>query len=149
MSTVLGLDAKLFIGVAGQTATKEMKNVKDVTLNLESGEADITTRAAKGWRMSVATLKEASIEFEMRYDTEDDDFKQISDAYFNGTPLAIFVSDGDGNGLDCDVSVLSFTVNQPLEEAMTASVSVKPTDIGGANSRAPKWVTGGSASSGS
>ena len=64
-SYTLGLEAKLFFGAAGATAATEMKNVKDVTLNMETGEADVTTRAAEGWRLTAATLKEASVEFEM------------------------------------------------------------------------------------
>ena len=81
MAYKLGLDAKLFHGAAGTTATNEMTNVKDVTLNLESGDADITTRAAKGWRISAATLKEASLEFEMVWDTSDDGFKAVKNAF--------------------------------------------------------------------
>ena len=49
MAYKLGLDAKIFHGTAGQQASTEMTNVTDVTLNLETGEADITTRAAEGW----------------------------------------------------------------------------------------------------
>ena len=56
MAYKLGLDAKFFHGAAGATANSEMKNCKDVTLNLETGEADITTRAAEGWRITAATL---------------------------------------------------------------------------------------------
>lgn len=138
MSVVLGLDAKLFRGTAGSTAQIEMENVKDVTLNIESGEADITTRKAQGWRMSVATLKEASLEFEMNYDTEDDDFQALSTAFFAKTPLAFFVTDGAGNGLDADFSITNFNISQPLEEAMTVSVTLKPTDSG----RAPAWKEG-------
>ena len=48
MAYKLGLDAKIFHGTAGTKATTEMSNVTDVTLNLETGEADITTRAAEG-----------------------------------------------------------------------------------------------------
>ena len=62
MAIKLGLDAKLFRGVAGTQGTIEVTNVKDVSLSLESGEADVTTRKAKGWKLSVATLKEASLE---------------------------------------------------------------------------------------
>ena len=90
MAYKLGLDAKLFIGGA------EAKNVKDVTLSLESGEADVTTRATEGWRAYAATLKEASLEFEMQWDTEDGSFSSIQSAYFGNSPLAIFVTDGEG-----------------------------------------------------
>lgn len=138
MSVVLGLNAKLFRGAAGTQGATEMKNVKDLTLSIESGDADVTTRAAKGWRASVATLKEATLEFEMNYDTEDEDFGAVQDAFFNNTPLAFFVSDGAGNGLDADWVITGFNVEQPLEEATTVSVTAKPT----VDTRAPQWVEG-------
>ncbi len=97
-----------------------------------------TTRATKGWKASVATLKEASLEFGILYDTEDADFQAFSNAYFNNTPLALFVSDGAGNGLDADFSITGFSVEQPLEEALSVSVTAKPT----ASTRAPAWKTG-------
>jgi len=67
MSVRLGLDAKLYrnTGTYDTPTWVEMTNVKDLTLNLESGEADVTTRANNGWRATVATLKDGSIEFEM------------------------------------------------------------------------------------
>ena len=74
MAIVLGLDAVLMRGPAGSTGSTEGKIVKDLTLNLESGDAVVTTRATKGWRASVATLKEASLEFQILYDTEDEDY---------------------------------------------------------------------------
>lgn len=135
MAVVLGLDAKLLRGPTGQTGATEVKNVKDLTLNLESGEADVTTRATKGWRATVATLKDASLEFGILYDTEDADFKAFSDAYFNNDPIALFVTDGAGNGLDADFSITGFSMEQPLEEALTVSVTAKPT----ASTRAPAW----------
>jgi hypothetical protein len=63
MSIRLGMQAKLYHGAAGATATTELTNVKDVTLNLETGEADISTRASQGWRASVAIFKNGSVEW--------------------------------------------------------------------------------------
>ena len=138
MAIKLGLDAKLFRGTAGTQGTIEVTNVKDVSLSLESGEADVTTRKAKGWKLSVATLKEASLEITILYDTEDEDFLAFKEAYFSNTPISLFVTDGDttAHGLDADVSVTGFTVDQPLEEAVTVKVTAKPT----ASDRAPVWV---------
>lgn len=138
----IGLDAQLFIGTAGTRANTELGNVRDVTLNLEKGEADITTRSANGWRVSAATLKEGSLEFEMLWDTADSGFTTISNAFFNDNAIAMFVSDGAGNGLDADFVVTQFNRSEPLEEALTVSVTCKPTYA----TRAPAWVT--SASSG-
>ena len=138
MAIKLGLDAKLFRGTAGTQGPIEVTNVKDVSLSLESGEADVTTRKAKGWKLSVATLKEASLEITILYDTEDEDFLAFKTAYFTNTPLSLFVTDGDttAHGLDADFSVTGFTVDQPLEEAVTVKVTAKPT----ASDRAPVWV---------
>ena len=136
MAIKLGLDAKLFRGTAGTQGTIEVTNVKDVSLSLESGEADVTTRATGGWRASAATLKEASLEFGILYDTEDADFQAFQSAYFSNTPLALFITDGNGGGLDADWSITAFTVEQPLEEAVSVSITAKPT----ASTRAPAWV---------
>ena len=138
MAIKLGLDAKLFRGTAGTQGTIEVTNVKDVSLSLESGEADVTTRKARGWKLSVATLKEASLEITILYDTEDEDFLAFKEAYFSNTPISLFVTDGDttAHGLDADFSVTAFTVDQPLEEAVTVKVTAKPT----ASDRAPVWV---------
>ena len=136
MAIVLGLDAKLLRGTAGATGATEVKNVKNLTLNLESGEADVTTRATQGWKASVATLKEASLEFGILYDTEDADFTAFRAAYFGNTPIALFVTDGNGSGLDADWSITGFSMEQNLEEAVTVSVTAKPT----ASTRAPAWT---------
>ena len=133
----LGLDAKLFIGTAGSRAATELTDVKDVTLNLETGEADVTTRAANGWRAMAATLKEGSVEFEMNWDPSDAGFSQIATAFFGGSAISLFVSDGEGNGLDADFTVTQFNRSEPLEEALSVSVVCKPTYI----TRSPAWVT--------
>ena len=136
---ILGLSCKLFRGTAGTTAATEMTNVKDVTVNMEVGEADITTRAANGWKQSIGTLKDASIEFEMLVDSTDADYAAVRDAFLGNTALAIFASNGSGSGLDCDAVVTNFSEEQPLEEAVTVKVTLKPTNIGGENGRAPTW----------
>lgn len=81
MAYKLGLDAELFFGAAGSRASTAMTNVKDVTLSLETGEADITTRAAEGWRATAATLREATVEFEMVWDTDDAGFDAIKTSF--------------------------------------------------------------------
>ena len=86
----------------------------------------------------MATLKEASLEITILYDTEDEDFLAFKTAYFTNTPLSLFVTDGDttAHGLDADFSVTGFTVDQPLEEAVTVKITAKPT----ASDRAHVWV---------
>jgi hypothetical protein len=132
----LGLEGKLYYGDAGALASNELKNAKDVTLNLESSEADVTTRGNNGWRATVAALKDASVEFELVWDTGNAGFTAIKNAYLNGAAIALAILDDlDGEGLDADFSITSFSRGEPLEEAMTVSVTAKPTY----STRAPSW----------
>ena len=143
MAIRLGMEGKLYYdasGVGGSSWT-ELTNVKDLTLNLETGEADVTTRGNAGWRATVATLRDGSIEFEMVWDTADAGFTAIKDAYFNNTSIGFAVMDGDiatagTQGLQANFSVTNFTRNEPLEEAMSVSVTCKPTY----STTAPAWV---------
>lgn len=137
MAYIMGFEAKLLRGEAGTTGATEVKNVKDLTLNLESGDADVTTRAANGWKVSQKTLKDTSIEFGMKYDALDADVVAFRNAFLNNTAIALFVSDGLGNGLDADWMIMSFSIDQPLEDAIGVSVKAKPTLL----TRAPAWKT--------
>ena len=134
---ILGLNCVLYRGEAGQTASTEMTNVKDVEMNLTTGEADITTRAANGWRAYAATLKEASLTFQMNYESDDVDLKAIQTAFMNNSAISFLV--GEGTGLDADFVITEFNIPQPLEEAVTVSVTAKPTLA----TRAPTWKTAG------
>lgn len=137
MAIKLGMKGKLYYGPAGSRATSELRNAKDVTLTLEKGEADVTTRGNEGWRATVGTLKEGSVEFEMLWDTADPGFNAIQQAYFNDTPLAFAILDGEnGHGLDADFAVMNFSRTEALEEAMAVSVTIKPTY----STRAPAWI---------
>jgi len=143
MGFKLGMEAKLYFSATlldGETNTPdalswtEQTNVKDLTLNLETGEADVTTRANSGWRATAATLKEGSIEFEMVWDTGDGGFTAIKNAWLNSTELALAAMDGDidtaGNqGLASNFTVTNFSRSEPLEEAMTVSVTIKPSSF--------------------
>jgi len=143
MSIKLGMEAKLYRNTGTYEAPTwvEMTNVKDLTLNLEKGEADVTTRANQGWRATAGTLKEGSVEFEMAWDTADAGFTAIKDAWFGGTTVELAVMDGDitvdgTQGLRATFAVISFTRNEPLEEAMSVNVTVKPTYA----EHAPEWM---------
>lgn len=134
MAVRLGLDAKLYrnTGTIGSSLWVLISNVRDVTLNLETGEADVTTRGNDGWRATVGTLKDASIEFEMVWDTDDLNFGAFKNAFFNGTPIELLVADGDitvagSQGLRAVCRVINFTRTEAIEEAITVSVTAKPT----------------------
>lgn len=145
MGVRLGMEARLYRNAAsyGTPTWTEVANVKDVTLNLEKGEADVTTRANGGWRAKVGTLKEASIEFQMVWDTDDAGFAAVQAAFFGNTPIEFAVMSGpmtdpDSEGLRATCEVFSFTRNEALEEAIMVDVSIKPTYA----AHAPAWING-------
>ncbi|QOJ16286.1 MAG: hypothetical protein HRU76_01155 [Phycisphaeraceae bacterium] len=142
MAIKLGMEAALKYkagGQAGGGSWTALGNTRDVTLNLEAGEADVTTRANAGWRATVATLKEASVEFEMVWDTADAGFTAIKNAFFNNTVIGLQVLDGtSGQGLQADFSITNFSRSEALEEAITVSVTAKVTY----STTAPSWIGG-------
>jgi predicted secreted protein len=142
MSIKLGMEAKLYYKTGGQSgggSWTELANTRDVTLNLETGEADVTTRANGGWRATVGTLKEASVEFEMVWDTADAGFTAIKNAFFNNEMIGLRVLDSDGGqGLQADFSITNFSRNEALEEAIIVNVTAKVTY----SDTAPSWTGG-------
>ena len=141
MSLVLGLNAKTYF--RNPTNYAEATNVKDMTLALEVGEADVTTRGGNGWRQKVGTLKDGSIEFEMIWDTSDLFFTKLKTAFLAGTSVDMLIMDGDRTaaagafqGLQATMVVLSFTREEKLEDALTVKVKMAPT-----YGTAPAWVS--------
>ena len=129
---ILGKDAKIYQGPAATALGSliELSNVKDVTVSLEAGEADVTTRANSGWRATATTLRECSVEFEMVWKPSDPGFQAVRNAYLNGTNLEFAVLDqaretSGAEGPKGSFSISSFSRNEPLEEAITVSVTAK------------------------
>lgn len=129
---ILGMNAKIYQGPTGTdlASLTEMSNVKDVTLNLEAGEADVTTRANQGWRATAPTLRECTAEFEMLWKPGDAGFDAIKTAFLTSATIALAVLTGDKaesgtEGPRGDFSITNFSRNEPLEEGMTVSVTAK------------------------
>lgn len=138
---VLGMNCKLYYQSTGTRAAwpatgaapdlVEITNVRDATINLETGEADTTTRGNSGWRSTEATLRDGSVEFEMVWDSSDAAFTAIKNAYFNATTIALAALTGDSatagsEGLWADFSITNFSQTQGLEDAVVVSVTAKP-----------------------
>lgn len=135
MAIRLGLDAKLYLDTSATPATPTwalIGNCKDVTLNLETNEADVTTRSANGWKATAPTLKDASVDFTMLWDSSDTNFTKLRTAFIARTTVYMAVMDGEvatpgSQGLIAMMMVSKFTRNEPLDQAMTVDVTVKPT----------------------
>lgn len=140
MDFLLGMNAKLYAGakltsIQGTETPVSwtpgvVDNVKDVTLSLEAGEADVTTRGNSGWRATAPTLKEATLEFEMQWLPGDAAFTLIRNAFLDSdvvalAPLTDAVDQSDAEGLVGNWAITNFSRNEALEEAITVSVTAK------------------------
>jgi hypothetical protein len=134
----LGMNGKLYFSTtlldsssgAGAHEWTEATNVRDVNGNFETGEADVTTRANNGWRATAATLREMQLEFEMQWKPADAFFNAVRDAWLANGEIAATALDGadDSSGKQgpaANFSVTNFSRAEPLEEAMTVSVTLK------------------------
>lgn len=115
---MLGMECVLSIGGA------EVKNVQDVTVTLSAGEADITTRGNKGWRQTVPTLRECTIEFTMLYLPSDGTFAALHAAFESGDTVDVSVE-----GISGKFGVTNFSYEQPLEDAVKVNVTLKLAQI--------------------
>lgn len=136
MANKIGLSCKMYrnTGSFGTPTWVEITIVRDATLNLEAGEAEVSSRAST-FKEYLQALKDAGIEFDILYDGTDVNFVALKDAFINaggGVTEDIAAMDGNiattGNqGLRIVSIVTGFTRNEPLEEVVTISVTIKPT----------------------
>ena len=120
MAYKLGLDCTLTVD------SVEIVNAKDVTLNIEAGDADVTTRAANGWRMHMPTLMDASIEFELL--TGGADGTKLASLFNSGATADLEISGGNVS-FTAKVVVTNFAGSQPLEDAESVSVTIRPAPV--------------------
>lgn len=113
----LGLDCVLTVGGT------QIKDAKDVTLNIERGDADVTTRNSNGWRAHLGTLKDASIEFNIL--TGGDSFSGLLSMFTGRTAASVAVSGGNLS-FSASMVVTNFAVSQPLEDGEGVSVTLRP-----------------------
>jgi len=137
MSNKIGLECKLYQAQAmtgetgpGQATWTELTNAREVTMTLEASEADVSSRA-NGWKATRAALRDATLEFELLWDGEDQAIQALRDAYLNGTKIALAAMDGDisaegSQGFVANFYITGFTRNEPMEEGVTVSVTAKP-----------------------
>ena len=145
MATVIGIDAKLYYDASGVGGSSwvELTNVRDVTLELDKSEVDVSNRAYGGWRAIQGAMKEAVITWDMVYDTTDTGFVAIRTAWFSDTvPFGLCICDGaeatsGTQGLKVDCEILGFGIPQPMEDALKVNVRAKPTY----SDTDPAWFT--------
>ena len=135
MAINMSLDAKLYRGAAGSTATTEVNTCKDVSLKMKKGEAKISSRASR-WALVKGAMKEAEFDVEFNSDSSDLHLQAMITAFVSDTPLAFKIADKvSGAGLDADFEIMEMDDEQKLEEGVTIKFTIKPTYV----SRYPTW----------
>lgn len=134
----LGIDGKLYYNTSedadpyANPEWTEIDNVRDLSLNNEAAEADVTTRRNAGWEAVAAVLLKNSIEWGMVYDLDDEAYVALQDAFLARTTIELLILDGDieavgqHDGLRATYSVFKFGRSEKNTEAMITEVSVKP-----------------------
>ena len=118
MAYVLGKDTTLSVGGT------ELKNIKDVTINLSANVADVTTRKSGGWVEEMPTTRTCEITFQALFDSQDTAFTALQSAYMGGTSVEVSISGSGSLTATCGVS--NFSITQALADAVTVDVTLKP-----------------------
>ncbi len=147
---VLGLNA-VTAENTGSTATPVyaiITNVRDETINTDTALADVTNRAANGWRPQVATLSDLTIDTQMVYKANDTVIEGIRDAFFAKTRVLMGFFDGDPadaavasevSGFTGGFGITNFSINRGLEEAMMIDITFQVRDDDAGDG--PVWTT--------
>jgi len=134
MGVKLGMKAKLYVAESAAEGisafTDELGNVRDVTLNLSTDEADVTTRENDGWHQTLPTLKNCDVTFEMPNDTTRDGYKKIRAAWLGNKTIGLAVlsaakDDAEAEGIVGDFGITDFSRGEPLADAQSISVTAK------------------------
>lgn len=134
MNYQLGMNGKLYrnTGTYASPTWSEISNARDVTITCEKGEADVTTRANQGWRATVGTLKELTIEWTAVWKDSDTNLEAIRSAFLNNTNVELLALTGgittegsEGPRVTCEI--MSFGRDEALEEGMTINITAKAT----------------------
>lgn len=109
-------------------------NVRDLSLSIDMGEADVTARDGDGWEQIAGTLKSGSLEFEMVWRPGDAAFAAVLEALLAGEEIALMALDQDkdtpgAQGLASNFTVTSARKGEELRNAQILSITAKPSSF--------------------
>jgi hypothetical protein len=124
MAVKLGFDAKLYrnTGAFDWPVWNEVQNVKSLKMTLlaDDGHEEVAT----------PVIQEILVEFDMLWDTSDEDFVALRDAFLNRSAMEFAVMDGPVNmagsqGPVAKFRVVQLTRNEDLARVITLGVKLK------------------------
>jgi predicted secreted protein len=140
-NTGFGKDATLSYktgGVGGQGQWTVCGTVRDVNPKYDAAEVDVTTRGSGPWKRSAPAHNSVSADFEVLMKANDPGYAAFMDAWLNRTIIGLKFVDAEGGGtFQGDFAVLSLAKSEPLDGAVTVSLSVTLGDSDTAPSYTP------------
>lgn len=137
MSQKMGYEGILYYGAAGATASTQLTNTRDITVEIDHETGDTTVRGDSSGPPIVTasvTARVVSLEFQMVNDTADAALEALRAAAAAGTPVALRGKDhAAGKGPDADF-VITISKPWPLKGEQVVSIKATPTRQSG---RAP------------
>jgi len=130
---LLGMNGVAYASGTAGTALASctaITNIKDLKLDCSAGEADITTRANSGFRATAPTLKEMSIDFQMKWLPGDTGFDMIRTAFLANATIEFAALDqartvSGAQGPKGSWSITKFSKDESLEGAQMVDVTLK------------------------
>ena len=105
-----------------------MKSVRDLTIGISKNEIPVKNKGVEYVRY-LGGLKDVPVDFEMDWEPEEGSFAMLVDSFMNDTPLEFeFLDDTKtkgGYGLKGEFIVTKLDRSEPLEDVMSASVSLR------------------------
>lgn len=146
METHVGLFETLEVNAAGigDAGSRTPVNVaRDVTVTMEHGEADVTTRGSQGFENTHKTKKRLEFAWDMVYDPDDAGFVLVKTAY-DAAPsdaaskIGVWALDENSAGPKADCHIFKFEIGEPLDGVTMVSCVAKPCR----SDDAPDWEDG-------
>ena len=110
--------------IDGNTLTE----ARDVTASLSVDEIEVTNRGSSGFKEFIAGLMEMTIDFDMVWESTMSTAGQaIRTAFMAKGTVAFEMLDDDGEGFTGTAIVTKYDKGEPLADAQTVSVTLRPT----------------------
>ena len=120
-----GFNGTMYIGTEnnGATASDEVCEARDVTINLTAETMETSSRCDAPWKTYIAGWREWSVDFTLIHENDETQIDAIETAFLAGTVISVRLVDEDGDGYYGNVIVTNFTREEPMGDAMGRSVT--------------------------
>ena len=134
MAEKLGNEGVIYYEVGvGTDSWRMILKVRNNDLTMSASEIDTSTRNNDGWKTSRAGMKTWGASFDMLYDTANEGWLELKQAFWDNTRIHVKIVDStDGEGIIGYANVTQFDRGEPMDDMMTTAVTL-------VNATKPDW----------